>query len=276
MTHPTFTVHPRHQALRRTGAILAVIGFILVLLGLLLAPAKASGYEFQGDCVGTATAGTCVLDEPEGKNPAVHGLVTYALVGSSLVYTITPDAPITEVQICMQTSGPFPDAANACAGSHGQHVLYTRSGSVYTVNLIDNGLQGAAPLFWTLHVVAGGRTLQVNGLFDPSVTTTTTSAPATTTASVATTTTPRPGTSTTVSGSTTTTGNGSTTTTTEASATTSTLVSGATTTTTQPVNVLGEQFARTGGRQFWLLSAGSALLLIGLTLLASARLLGPS
>lgn len=176
----------------------------------MLLPANASpGSQFEGWCVGTVSAGTCVLDEPEGQDPSTQGTVTYVRVGNVMTYTILADDKITDVQICMQTSGPFEQAANACAGVHGFHVAYTNVVNVYTVDIASAGLADADPLWWTLHVVAGGRTLQVMPK-EFQVPTTTTLAPTTTTIPETTTTVPEttttvPETTTTTAGVTTTT-----------------------------------------------------------------------
>src|SRR5205823_2838210 len=109
---------------------------------------------------------------------------------------------ITEVQICAQTSGPFEVSANACAGIHGFHVGYTQVGNVYTVVLDPNDFPDPTAVSWTLHVVAGGRTLQVTGPGEGEETTTTeaptttTEAPTTTTEAPTTTTTEEPTTTT--------------------------------------------------------------------------------
>lgn len=262
------TLHPRHPAVQRAGAMLAITGFVLVMLSLLVPPAQpARAYEFQGTCIGTEAAGTCVLDEPEGKDPAVHGTVTYLFANNLATFTVAPLAPISEMQICMQTSGPFAQGANVCAGSHGNHVAFTQLGNVYAVDLAAAGFGAAPRVYWTLHVVSGGRTLQVNGTFDRIVTTTTTAPPTTTsTTSGGTTTTAGEGTTTTTVATTTSTGAA----TTAPSATTI-----APTPTTSPLRVGGEQFARTGSPEWLLLVGGAGLLVIGLTLLVATRVLGP-
>ena len=251
------------------GSGLAVMSFALV------SPSQFTAAEttnvYQGACVGTDVAGTCVLDEPEGNNSAVHGTVTYVGTATSLAFTIVADDPVQEVQICMQTEGPFEQAANACAGSHGHHVAFTQTGNVYLVDLDDEGFADTLPLYWTLHVVAGGRTLQVLGISQeaPPTTTTTTTEPTTTTTTeptttttVATTTTTELTTTTTVPETTTTTDPGTTTTT-----------APVTTTTTAVIEVLGEQLARTGPIN-WLMVTGTTMLLVGMALLVARRILG--
>src|SRR5438270_13133719 len=181
----------------RAGAALSAMGLVALVLSIMLPAASASpNPNFQGACSGTVASGTCVLDEPEGNDPSTQGTVTYALTGDVLAFTIDADDPVTEVQICMQTSGPFDVAANACAGIHGNHVTFTQVGDVYSVDLDANGFSDPSVVFWTLHVVAGGRTLQVTGPGDGSETTTTTEAPTTTTTEAPTTTTEAPTTTT--------------------------------------------------------------------------------
>ena len=138
-------------------------GATAVVVGVLAAPASAKlNPNFQGNCNDQTM--TCVLDEPAGNNPATHGTVTWTDDGNVLAFTINADAPITEVQICMQESGPFAQGPNVCAGNKGPHVTYSKVGNVYSVDLAANGL--SEPVFFTLHVIAGGRTLQVNGSSD--------------------------------------------------------------------------------------------------------------
>src|SRR5438270_4642040 len=175
----------------RAGAALSAMGLVALVLSIMLPAASASpNPNFQGACSGTVASGTCVLDEPEGNDPSTQGTVTYALTGDVLAFTIDADDPVTEVQICMQTSGPFDVAANACAGIHGNHVTFTQVGDVYSVDLGDNGFSDPSAVFWTLHVVAGGRTLQVTGPGEGEApTTTTTEEPTTTTTEEPTTTT---------------------------------------------------------------------------------------
>jgi hypothetical protein len=221
----------RTAHVHRIGVICCAVGVLLASAALLMPAGASPGNQFQGICVGTMNAGTCVLDEPEGQDPATHGTVTYLRVGDMLTFTIQSADPISEVQICMQASGPFAQAANACAGIHGYHVAFTNLLNVYSVDLKDEGFDATDPLYWTLHVVAGGRTLQVmpNAYQSPTTTTTTASTttttipPTTTTASTTTTTIPP----TTTTASTTTTS----TTTTTIPPTTTTLPG---TTTTQP------------------------------------------
>lgn len=206
----------------RIGVTTSAIGVMLVVAAMLI-PARATATNlYEGVCVGTLSAGTCVLDEPEGQDPATHGVVTYLRIGDVMTYTVVADDPVTDVQICMQTSAPFDQAANACAGIHGYHVAYTSVLDVYSVDLQDEGFADDDPLYWTLHVVAGGRTLQViaSEFTDPGATTTTTEA-TTTTTDLGTTTTTEPATTTTTADSTTTT-EAPTTTTTEAPTTTTT------------------------------------------------------
>ena len=239
---------------------------------------------FHGLCVGTAAAGTCTLDEPEGNNPATNGSVTYARTGDLLSFTISPDHAIQEVQICMQTTGAFAVGANVCAGSHGHHVASTHTGNVYVVNLATEGFALSNPLYWTLHVVSNGSTLQVLSPVPGSPpSTTTTTSPATTSTthkSSTTTTTTHASTTTTDPSTTTTTTTAPSTTTTDPSTTTTT--SGLVTTTTapsqilgvttsQPTKVLGETLSRTGGVQWWVLVGGAVLLLVGACLLVSTR-----
>lgn len=208
-----------------------------------------------------------------------------------MIFTIEAIDRVTEVQICMQSTEPFAEGANECAGSHGAHVLYTQTGAVYVVDLVAAQLATADPLYWTLHVVAGGRTLQVIGQTSfgsgPTTTTTTPESTTTTTQPGSTTTTTEPGsTTTTEPESTTTTQPGSTTTTqpestttTEAvtttteAVTTSTSTATTTTSTSSPVQVLGDNLARTGGPHWWGLLLGATMMLVGVTLTVAARVL---
>ena len=298
----------RQAGFRRCGAALGLVGIAMMLVAVFAPNASANppNNTFQGTCVGTASAGVCVLDEPEGNNPAVHGTVAYSRAGDSMAFTINALDNIQEVQICMDSTGPFAIAANACAGIHGHHVAFGVAGNVYTVDLDDEGFAATDPLYWTLHVVAGGRTLQVMSPDQaPPPTTTTTAAPTTTTTvaptttttvaptttttaaptttttvaptttttvAPTTTTTVAPTTTTTVAPTTTTTTNPGTTTTTVALTTTTAPVN-PTTTTAQPTQVLGETLSRTGGIQWQVLVIGALLLLIGSCMLLSTRLM---
>ena len=274
-----------HHRVVRTGAILSAFGAIVLVLVLVLPVTPAAGdAPFQGDCIGSVVAGSCVLDEPEGRDPAVHGTVLYLLTGSQLAFTILTPERVTDVQICAQLSGPFAQQANACAGSHGNHVSFARDGESYVVDLAANGFPDPAAVYWTLHVVAGGRTLQVRGpgrLVPPTTTTSPTTTSTTTPPQP--TTTGTPATTTTVPGSTTSSAVVTTTSTTGSTTTTSTVTTAPTTTTTGAVGgtseakpgaeVLGEQFGRTGGR-LWGLVAGAVLLSVGITLVLAVTALG--
>jgi hypothetical protein len=273
---------------RRTGAAFALVGIALMIFATVGPPnaGATANNTFAGTCVGTYNAGTCTLDEPEGSNPATHGTVTYARALDLLSFVISPDHAIQEVQICMQESGAFAAGANVCAGIHGNHVAYTSAGNVYTVDLAGEGFADSDPLFWTLHVVSNGATLQVlSPSLVPPPTTTTTTDPGTTTTTLATTTTTVPATTTTVPATTTTvpattTTVPATTSTTEPSTTTTfpsvtstTAPPLETTTTTLPTNVLGKTLSRTGGIQWWVLVTGAFLLLFGTCLLLSTRIM---
>src|SRR5207248_1454105 len=150
-----------HSAGFIAGATLSAMGMIALVLSFMLPAASAAvNPNFLGTCTGTVSSGTCTLDEPEGNDPSTQGTATYLLTGDVLAFTIDPsEASPTDVQICMQTSGPFDVGANVCAGIHGNHVTYTRVGDVYSVDLGDNGFSDPSTVFWTLHVVANGRTL---------------------------------------------------------------------------------------------------------------------
>ena len=89
------------------------------------AGANPPNTTFQGVCVGTASSGLCVLDEPEGNDPAVHGTVQYARVGDTMSFTINALDNVQEVQICMQDTEAFAQGANVCAGIHGHHVAFS-------------------------------------------------------------------------------------------------------------------------------------------------------
>ncbi|HVV37821.1 MAG TPA: hypothetical protein VHC63_14525 [Acidimicrobiales bacterium] len=298
--------HPRHTALHRSGVALVALGLILVILALIVPKAGASAvpHVFQGDCVGTSSGGVCVLDEPAGKNPAVHGIVTYLRSATPMSFDIQANDKVTEVQICMQASGPFAVGANVCAGVHGHHVSYSQSGTLYTVDLVKAGYSKTSPLYWTLHVIAGRRTLQVRGACHPpepptttttSTSTTSTSTPSSTTTAAPTTTTSttmHPSTTTTAAPGTTTTSVAPTTTTVPATTTsvaptsttavpaTTSSIAPATSTTIAPttsttIAVLGSNLARTGGPRWWTFLLGASLLLIGATLVVSAQILHP-
>jgi hypothetical protein len=278
---------------RRVGAALAAAGIVLMTISSFAPGAFADqpSNTFQGTCVGNASAGTCVLDEPEGNNPATNGTASYIRLGDLMTFVISPSGGnISEVQICMQSTAPFEVGANVCAGSHGAHVAFTSNDNVYFVDLTAAGLASANPLYWTVHVVAGGATLQV---MSPNpgplpTTTTTTVAPTTTTvapttttvAPTTTTTTEAPTTTTTTEAPTTTTTEApTTTTTTEAPTTTTTTDPGTTTTTasvvtttTLPTAVLGETLSRTGGVDYLFLVGGAVLLFLGSCLLLSTRI----
>jgi hypothetical protein len=262
------------------GVTLTAMGLVALVLSVMLPAANAAvNPNFQGTCTGTASSGTCTLDEPEGNDPSTQGTVTYQLTGDVLAFTIdASEGTPTDVQICMQTSGPFDVGANVCAGIHGNHVTYVQVGDVYSVDLGDNGFSDPSTVFWTLHVVANGRTLQVNGPGTGEEPTTTTEAPTTTT-EAPTTTTEEP---TTTTEAPTTTTEEPTTTTEEPTTTTvraAVAAATATTTTTIPTQVLGEQFTQpsptvafTGSNNAgWLAKTGALLLLIGLLVLGGAK-----
>jgi hypothetical protein len=300
-----------HRQLTKLGVILTLCGLVIATISLISRSDKAGAttHSFEGNCISLTTAGVCVLDEPEGQNPAVHGLVSYQRTPTAMTFTINAIDSITEVQICMQTSGPFAEGANVCAGSHGDHVAFTHVGSVYTVDLVAAHLSETSPLYWTLHVVAGGRTLQVIGqtsLEEPTTTTSTTAPPTTTSTTqppvttttsttqppvttsssttqppvtTTTSTTQPPVTTTTsttqppVTTSSSTTQPPVTTTTSTVVPSSSTTSSSSTTTTPIGVQVLPERLARTGGPHWWGLLLGAALMLVGVTMVLVSRVL---
>jgi len=272
---------------RRGGAMLVLAGAVMMTIALIAPRADAAvNPGFQGTCVGTAAWGVCVLDEPMGSNPGTNGTASYGRAGDLMTFLLFPTGNIHDVQICMQASGPFAVGANVCAGSHGHHVSYTSNANAYVVDLAHEGFATTDPLYWTVHVVAGGATLQImSPLLSPPPTTTTTGSSTTTTSTsttsttIATTTTTQPSTTTTTDPGTTTTTSPSTTTTTEPSTTTTTspVVTTTTapvlpTTTTLPTQVLGKTLSRTGGVDWWVLVGGAALLLAGASMLVSTRL----
>lgn len=271
----------RSERIHRAGVLSAAVGLLLTSAALFF-PAEASPppSPFEGVCVGTMNAGTCTLDEPEGSNTATHGTVAYLRVGDVMTFAISATDSVSDVQICMQTNAPFEQAANSCAGIHGHHVGFGVLGNVYSVDLADEGFDAADPLYWALHVVAGGRTLLVMTV-DYVVPTTTTTEPATTTTVPATTTTVLETTTTTEQATTTTTTDPGTTTTTDPGGTTTTLPATTTssvlgqqlenTTTTIGSQVLGETLARTGGPPGFTLLVGLALILLAAAISAIAR-----
>ena len=220
-------VRPAPTTRRRTRAGLALLAVgVVTIVASFLAPSAgaAPNPNYQGDCVGTATSGTCVLDEPEGNDPAVHGTVIYNVSGDVITFTINALGNVTGVQICMQTSGPFDQAANSCAGAGDPQVTYTQNGNQYSVDFSDNGFNDPAAVFWAVHVNIPGRTLLVRGpgSLTQSTTTTTTTTTAPTTTSTSTTTTAPTTTTTTTAPTTTTTAPTTTTTTTATRNTTTT------------------------------------------------------
>ncbi len=69
---------------RRIGVLSTILGLAAAGIGLTSAPAAA---DFQGECAPTdASSGTCVVDEINGSNPAVHGTATYEIDGDTLTF----------------------------------------------------------------------------------------------------------------------------------------------------------------------------------------------
>src|SRR3954470_23437188 len=142
--HTPTASRPRHT---RAGLALLAVGLVTIVASFLAPSAGAApNAGFQGDCIGTASAGTCTLDEPEGNDPAVHGTVTYSVSGDVITFTIVT-ANITGVQICMQTTGPFDQAANSCAGNGDPQVTYSQNGNQYSVDFSDNGFNDPSLVF---------------------------------------------------------------------------------------------------------------------------------
>ncbi|HVM07257.1 MAG TPA: DUF5979 domain-containing protein [Acidimicrobiales bacterium] len=164
-----------------------------LLLALMLVPTVAAGAEdpkkppmFVGYCEPgeDPSDGTCVLDEPEGQNPDTYGVVTYERIvaaGSDVLRLELPTAiDATEVQVCLTlrsaaVDSPYiPTDANTCAGTS-PDLAYVNERPVDVV-LVDvaaffggtPGYQPGAALWFTVHVIAEGRTLAVTGASTPN------------------------------------------------------------------------------------------------------------
>lgn len=175
----------RRSTCARVAAVLAATG---LLFGLALSSPVATAQEqqkkppvFVGYCEpGEDPAdGTCVLDEPEGQNPDTYGLVTYdrevTAETDTLTFVLPAGTDPTQVQVCLTVAteglaNPYvPTNANTCAGTSPDRV-YDETNPPETI-VIDvaaalEGVEGyelGVPLWFTVHVVAGGRTLAVTG-----------------------------------------------------------------------------------------------------------------
>lgn len=180
--------------MRRTTCVrvAAVLGATALLVGLAWSSPLAAAQEhdkkppvFVGYCEPgeDPAGGTCVLDEPEGQNPDTHGTVTYdrefADTTDSLTFVLPSVTDPTEVQVCLTVAtdgvpNPYvPTHANTCAGNSSDRV-YAQTDPPETI-VVDvatalAGVPGYAPgvpLWFTVHVVAGGRTLAVTGASTP-------------------------------------------------------------------------------------------------------------
>lgn len=176
----------RNNVGRRLGAGLAAAG--LVLLGLALtAPGRAAADSkkppvFVGYCTpdpANPEDGTCTLDEPEGQDADTYGTVAYdrtvAGVQDELSFDLPAGLGATEVQVCVAlrsaaAANPYvPTNANTCAGNSPDRAYQSNSPPdpvVVDLDAFFGSLGGYAPgdaVWFTVHVVAGGRTLAVTG-----------------------------------------------------------------------------------------------------------------
>ena len=175
---------------RRNTFVLAA--FMALAVFVLSVPARASAAPkppvFEGNCAQSQIdplSGTCVLDEPEGQNPDVYGTVTYTRATTATTDTISFDLPAglapTEVQVCLTlgddaTTNPYvPTDANTCAGKSADRALTTDApGDPVVVDVAaffaSNPRYAIGDAIWfTVHVVADGRTLAVTGVSAPVV-----------------------------------------------------------------------------------------------------------
>lgn len=170
----------------RIGVGIAAAGLVLLALAPIVpGPAKAAGTKppvFVGYCTPDAVRpedGTCTLDEPEGQNPDTYGTVAYDRTVAGAQDELSFDLPTglgaTEVQVCLtlrSTSAvnPYvPTDANTCAGSSPDRAYQSNSPPdpvVVDLDAFFGSVGGYAPgdaVWFTVHVVAGGRTLAVTG-----------------------------------------------------------------------------------------------------------------
>ena len=167
-----------------------VAGLVLIGLALTIPAAAAPGAKkppaFAGYCVsddsGTGS-GSCVLDEPEGQDPATFGKAAYGRTvvddQDNLWFDLPDGLDPTEVQACVTrvaeapTNPYVPAHADTCAGSSPDRA-YESTGPpdkvVLDLDAFFAGVQGYVPgdgVWFALHVKAGGGTLMVVGASDP-------------------------------------------------------------------------------------------------------------
>ena len=176
----------RNTAGSRVGICFAVAGLVLVGLALIVpGPAEAASKKppvFVGYCTPDAVSpddGTCTLDEPEGQNPDTYGTVAYDRTVAGAQDELSFDLPTglnaTEVQVCVtlrsaSAANPYvPTNANTCAGNSPDRAYQSSSPPdpvVVDLDAFFASVSGYAPgdaVWFTVHVVAGGRTLAVTG-----------------------------------------------------------------------------------------------------------------
>lgn len=176
----------RNNVGRHLGAELAASGLLLLGLALIVpGSVAADGKEppvFVGYCTPDAVNpedGTCTLDEPEGQNPDIYGTLTYNRTVADAQDELSFDMPTglgaTEVQVCVTkrstvATNPYvPTNANTCAGNSPDRAYQSNSPPDPVVVDLDaffgsvGGYTAGEPVWFTAHVVAGGRTLAVTG-----------------------------------------------------------------------------------------------------------------
>ena len=173
----------------RRAAITAVATALLLFAFVATASAAPVGAPekpkkppvFAGYCDPSSTDpadGICTLDEPEGQNPDTYGTVTYDRVvgeGDLLTFDLPNGIDATEVQVCLTmaaagSENPYiPTNANTCAGNSPDRAYASSTPSDPVVIDVGSffaetsGYEAGAPIWFTLHVVAAGRTLAVTG-----------------------------------------------------------------------------------------------------------------
>jgi len=140
--------------MRTRKAIRAGLATLLAAAALITVTTGPASAKLSNSFQGTCNSSGCILDEPAGNNPATHGTVTYD--GTTLTITTTGGLQISEVHICTNATTAYVQSPLTCSGITPDRIVDDEglSGTVYTKDV-------ALLAYWTVHVVAGGRTLQV-------------------------------------------------------------------------------------------------------------------
>ena len=156
--------------LRWLAVPVVAVGALAASPGTAGAETSAPNPNFNGYC--DATTETCPVMQPQGNSNTVWGEVAYAISGTTITFTITPDpstATPLDVQYCDSATPYETITANLCAGFDRQ---LGDDGPASTAVSLEEGPDGTFTgsttfnpdePYWTVHMTIQGETVYVVG-----------------------------------------------------------------------------------------------------------------